>query len=46
MEVNVIIDIACTKTVSGKNWFHIFLKCLDDKVKIVPREKNFKFGDG
>ena len=22
MEVNAIIDTACTKTVSGKNWFH------------------------
>ena len=43
MEVNAIIDTACTKTVSGKNWFHNFLKCLDDtafnKVKIVSSEK-------
>ena len=49
MEVNAIIDTACTKTVSGKNWFHNFLKCLDDtafnKVKIVSSEKTFKFGD-
>ena len=39
MEVNAIIDTACTKTLSGKNWFHNFPKCLDDtafnKVKIV-----------
>ena len=45
MEVNAIIDTACTKTVSGKNWFHNFLKCLDDtafnKVKIVSSEKVF-----
>ena len=50
MEVNAIIDTACTKAVSGKNWFHNFLKCLDDtafnKVKIVSSEKTFKFGDG
>ena len=50
MEVNDIIDIDCTKTVYGKNWFHNFLKCLDDtalnKVKIIPSEKTFKFGDG
>ena len=43
MEVNAIIDTACLKTVSGKNWFHNFLKCLDDtafnKVKIVSSEK-------
>ena len=43
MEVNAIIDTACTKIVSGKNWFHNFLKCLDDtalyKVKTVPSEK-------
>ena len=50
MEVNAIIDTACTKTVSGKNWFHNFLKCLDDtalnKVTIVSSEKAFKFGYG
>ena len=50
MEVNDIIDTTCTKTVSRKNWFHNFLKCLDDtafdKVKIVSNEKTFKFGDG
>ena len=50
MKVNAIIDTACTKTVFGKNWFHNFLKCLDDtalnKVKIVPDEKAFQFGDG
>ena len=50
MKVNAIIDTACTKTVFGKNWFHNFLKCLDDtalnKVKIVSSEKTFKFGDG
>ena len=38
MEVNAIIDTAC-RIVLGKNWFHNFLKCLDDtafnKVKIV-----------
>ena len=46
MEVNAIIDTACTKTVSGKNCFCNFLKCLDDtvlnKVKIVPSEKSFQ----
>ena len=44
MEVNAIIDTACTKTVSGKNWFHNFLKCLDtafNRVKIVSSEKVF-----
>ena len=50
MEMNTITDTACTKTVSGKNWFHNFLKCLDNtalnKVNIVPSEKKFKFGDG
>ena len=50
MEVNAIIDTVCTKIGPGKNWFHNFLKCLDDtalnKVKIVPSEKTFKFGDG
>ena len=49
MEVNAIIDTACTKTVSGENWFHNFLKRLNDtalsKVKIVPSDKTFKFGD-
>ena len=43
MEVNAIIDTACTKIVYRKNWFHNFLKCLDDaalyKVKFVPSEK-------
>ena len=38
MEVNDIIDTAC-RIVLRKNWFHNFLKCLDDtafnKVKIV-----------
>ena len=50
MEVNAVIDTACTKTVSGENWFQNYLKCLDDtalnKVKVIPREKTFKFGDG
>ena len=50
MNVNAIIDIAYTKTVLGKNWFHNFLKCLDDtalnKVKIVSNERAFQFGDG
>ena len=50
MEMNTITDTACTKTVSGKNWLHNFLKCLDNtalnKVNIVPSEKKFKFGDG
>ena len=50
MEVNAIIDTACTKTVSGKNWFCNFLKCLDDtvlnKVKLCQVRKAFKFGDG
>ena len=50
MEVNAVIDTACTKTVSGENWFQNYLKCLDDtalnKVKVIPSEKTFKFGDG
>ena len=50
MEVNAIIDTACTKTVSGENWFRNYLKLLDDttmnKVKVFPSEKTFKFGDG
>lgn len=50
MEVNVIVDTGCTKSVSGKNWFYNFLKCFDNtalnKVKIVPNEKSLKFGDG
>ena len=49
MEVNAIIDTACRKTVSWENWFHNFLKHLDDttlnKVKIAPSEKTFKLGD-
>ena len=35
---------------SGENWFQNYLKCLDDialnKVKVIPSEKTFKFGDG
>ena len=50
MEINAVIDTACTKTVSGENWFQNYLKCLDDtglnKVKIIPSKKTFKFGDG
>ena len=50
MEVNAVIDTACTKTVSAENWFQNYLKCLDDtalnKVKVIPSEKTFKFGDG
>ena len=50
MEVNVIVDTGCTKSVSGKKWFHNFLKCFDNtslnKVKVVPSEKSLKFGDG
>ena len=50
MEVNAVIDTACTKTVSGENWFQNYLKCLDDtalnKVRVIPSEKTFKFGDG
>ena len=42
MEVNASIDTTCAKIVSGKNWFHNFLKCLDDtalyKVKIVDEK--------
>ena len=38
------------KTVSGENWFQNYLKCLDDtalnKVRVIPSEKTFKFGDG
>ena len=50
MKVTAIIDTACTKIVFGKNWFHNFLKYLDNtplnKIKIVPNEKAFQFGDG
>ena len=50
MEVNASIDTTCAKIVSGKNWFHNFLKCLDDtalyKVKIVPIKKKIQLGDG
>ena len=51
IEMNAIIDTACTKTVSReKNFFFNFIKCLDDsafkKVQVVPWRKIFKFGDG
>ena len=50
MEVNAIIDTACTKTVAGEKWFHNYLKCLDDtalnKVETRSSKKTFKFGDG
>ena len=51
IEINAIIDTACTKTVSGeKKIFFNFIKCLDDsafkKVQVVPWRKIFKFGDG
>ena len=50
MEINAIIDTACTKTVAGENWFHNYLKNLDDTaldmVKTSPSQKTFKFGDG
>ena len=50
MEVNASIDTTCAKIVSGKNWFHNFLKFLDDtalyKVKIVPIKKKIQLGDG
>ena len=39
MEVNAIIDKACTKTVSRKNWLHNFLKCLDDTLKLSQKKK-------
>ena len=50
VETNAILDTACTKMVSGENWFLNFMKCLDDtalnKVQVVPSRKVFKFGDG
>ena len=40
----IVINTACTKTVTGKYWFHNYVKCLGDtrlnKVKISQSEKS------
>ena len=48
-DLNAIIDTACTKTVTGEEWLHNYIKNLDDtlinQVEVYPSKRIFKFGD-
>ena len=45
MVSSAVIDTSCSRTVAGKQWFHNYLKHLDDNSLNNVRLFTFKFGD-